>query len=195
MRTTLDEDRMWVGPAGIPYRVQNVQVMNRETGEYEALDLEKTYTLASHNYMLKSQGDGFAMFGAANINLLQDEVMLDNAVLINYIQSMPGGDVETGDRATVHYDHIVEGYEDPRGEGRIVIVSEPEPVETPAPGETDEPIVTDEPAPVETDEPTPGETEPPTPTPPNTGAIAFAGLGIAAIVSGASVVIFKRKND
>ena len=33
----VNEDRMWVGPAGIPYRVQNVQVMNRETGEYEAL--------------------------------------------------------------------------------------------------------------------------------------------------------------
>ncbi|MBQ1683929.1 MAG: hypothetical protein II072_00245, partial [Clostridia bacterium] len=131
----------------------------------------------------------FAMFGTANINLLQDEVMLDNAVLINYIQSMPGGDVTTEGRATVHYNHIVEGYEDPRGEGRIVIVSEPEPVET------EEPVVTEEPAPVETEEPVPVETESPTPTPPDTGAFAFAGLGIAAIVSGAYAVIFRKKND
>lgn len=29
------------------------------------LDLAKTYTLASHNYMLKSAGDGMAMFRAA----------------------------------------------------------------------------------------------------------------------------------
>ncbi len=47
--------------------------------------------------------------------------MIDNAVLINYIQSMPGGEVDG-----VEYEHIVEGYEDPYGEGRIVIVENEE---------------------------------------------------------------------
>ena len=60
------------------YRVSNVKVGGKD------LDLNKTYTLASHNYMLKSGGDGFVMF--KNNKLLQDEVMIDNQVLINYIQ-------------------------------------------------------------------------------------------------------------
>lgn len=41
------------------YRVKNVMVGG------EPLDLNKTYTLASHNYMLKDGGDGYTMFGAA----------------------------------------------------------------------------------------------------------------------------------
>ena len=34
-------------------RVQNVQVLNQTTNTYEPIDPAKTYTLASHNYMLK----------------------------------------------------------------------------------------------------------------------------------------------
>ena len=49
----------------------------------KALELEKTYTVATHNYMLKQQGDGYNMFGDAKI--LQDEFMLDNQALINFI--------------------------------------------------------------------------------------------------------------
>ena len=115
----IGEDKMWLGTAGVPYRVQNVQVMDRETGEYMPLDLERIYTLASHNYMLLDQGDGFAMFGRNNVNILQEDVMIDNAVLINYIQSMPGAEIDG-----VEYDHVVsEDYADPYGEGRIMIVT------------------------------------------------------------------------
>ena len=73
------------------------------------LDLEKTYTLASHNYMLKNAGDGFTMF--QNDPILQDEVMLDNQVLINYITGTLGGNVG-------------EAYANPYGDGRIVAVTE-----------------------------------------------------------------------
>ena len=73
------------------------------------LDLEKTYTLASHNYMLKNAGDGFTMF--QNDPILQDEVMLDNQVLINYI---------TGTLEGV----VGEAYAEPYGDGRIVAVTE-----------------------------------------------------------------------
>lgn len=188
------DDKMWQGPAGIPYRVQNVMVQNPETRGYEPLDLEKTYTLASHNYMLKDQGDGFAMFGTDNVNLLLDSVMIDNAVLINYVQTMPGGEVDG-----VAYDHIVQGYDDPRGEGRIIIVENSEPVEpTPEP-EPGEPTPAPEPGeptpepgePIEPGEPTPA----PVPPVPPTGTIALAGLGIAAIASGAVTVLFRKKND
>ena len=114
------EDKMWQGPAGLPYRVQNVQVMDRETGEYMPLDLTRTYRLASHNYMLLNQGDGFAMFGRNNVNILQEDVMIDNAVLINYIQSMPAAEIDG-----VEYEHVViEDYAEPYGEGRIFITDE-----------------------------------------------------------------------
>ncbi len=118
---TLDESGMWAGTAGKPYRVQNVQVLNKETGEYEPLDLTKTYRLASHNYMLKNQGDGYAMFGTKNVTVILDEVMLDNKVLINYIQSLPGDGT---------HEHVVgEEYADPNGQGRITIVPEEPEVE------------------------------------------------------------------
>jgi len=61
------------------YRVSDVMVGG------VALDLNKTYKLASHNYMLKSGGDGFVMFKGNKV--LQDEVLIDNQVLINYIQT------------------------------------------------------------------------------------------------------------
>ena len=48
----MDEKRMFVGVEG-EYRVKNVMVGG------EPLDLEKIYTLASHNYMLQGQGDGY----------------------------------------------------------------------------------------------------------------------------------------
>lgn len=86
------------------YRVKNVMVGG------QPLDLNKTYTLASHNYMLKSGGDGFTMFKGNKI--LKDEVMVDNEVLINYIKNTLGG--------TVKADSI---YANPYGEGRIRVIT------------------------------------------------------------------------
>ncbi len=106
---TQDENSMFTGVDG-EYRVKNVMVGG------EPLDLEKTYTLASHNYMLKNHGDGYTMFDGCNI--LQDEVKLDNQVLKDYI---------TGTLEGV----IGEEYSDPYGQGRIVAVEE-------APGEQTE---------------------------------------------------------
>lgn len=99
---TEDENGLFTGVAG-EYRVKNVKVGG------EPLDLNKAYTLASHNYMLKNAGDGFTMF--QDNKLLQDEVMLDNQVLINYITDTLGGVVGAQ-------------YAEPYGEGRIVAVSE-----------------------------------------------------------------------
>ena len=87
------------------YRVNNVKVGN------EKLDLNKTYKLASHNYMLKSGGDGYTMF--KNDKILQDEVMIDNQVLINYIGTVLGGNITSSGI-----------YANPYGEGRIKVVFE-----------------------------------------------------------------------
>ena len=71
------------------YRVKNVKVL--KNGKYVDIDPKATYTLASHNYMLKDCGDGINMF--ADNKLLQDSVMLDNQVLITYIKEQLNGTV------------------------------------------------------------------------------------------------------
>ena len=80
----------------------------------EPIDPEATYKLASHNYMLKNGGDGYAMFGTANVKLLRDEVLIDNQVLINYIVDTLGG---------------VVGDEYAEAQGRITIIDDPSKVE------------------------------------------------------------------
>ena len=104
----LDDKSMFVAVEGLR-RVKNIQVLN-QAGEYEPLDLEKTYKLASHNYMLKSGGDGINMF--MDNKVLQDEVMIDNQVLITYVRDYLKGVV--GD-----------AYANPYGEGRITITDMP----------------------------------------------------------------------
>ena len=98
----LSDEGAFVEVAG-EYRVKDVTVGG------EPLDLEGTYTLASHNYMLKSGGDGFVMF--MDDPLLQDSVMIDNQVLINYIVDELGGVVG-------------EEYADPYGQGRITVIND-----------------------------------------------------------------------
>ena len=97
---THDERNMFTGVDG-EYRVKNVKVGG------EDLDVTKTYTLASHNYMLLGDGDGMAMFRGAKV--LKEGVKLDNQVLIDYIVDTLGGVVG-------------EAYANPYGEGRIVAV-------------------------------------------------------------------------
>ena len=103
-----DEKGMFIQVTG-DRRVKNVQVLQAD-GTYAPLDPEKIYTVACHNYLLKSAGDGYTMF--QDNTILRDEVMLDNQVLINYIVTVLNGTV--GD-----------DYSDPYGQGRIKIL-EPE---------------------------------------------------------------------
>lgn len=82
------------------YRVTDIKV-----GE-EPLDVNKTYTVASHNYMLKSGGDGMVMFNGSKV--VKDDVMVDVDVLSSYISEKLGGVVG-------------EEYVNPAGQGRITI--------------------------------------------------------------------------
>lgn len=72
-------------------RVEDVQVLNKETNQYEPIDPTKTYTLACHNYMLKSGGDGINMF--KDNKIIMDESKIDNQVLIDYIQGGLNGKI------------------------------------------------------------------------------------------------------
>ncbi len=82
-------------------RVRNVLV------DGEPIDPEKTYTVACLDYTLQDHGDGYTMFDGAKV--LLDRVKLDNQVLIDYITESLNG-------------VIGEEYEDPYGQGRIVII-------------------------------------------------------------------------
>jgi len=71
-------------------RVSGVQVLGRD-GSYAPLDPAGRYSLACHDYMLYSQGDGFSMFGKDNVTVLKDRYMVDSDVLIRYITDSLGG--------------------------------------------------------------------------------------------------------
>ena len=81
----MDDKAVWTGAPTGEYRVKNVKVYNKETGKWDALDLDAKYNMAGYNYTLRDLGDGFAMFDGA-VNVL-DYVMEDYMVIANYIKS------------------------------------------------------------------------------------------------------------
>ena len=95
-----DDNSMFAGVSG-ERRVRNVTVNG------EAIDLQKTYTVAGTDYLLLDHGDGQTAFDGAK--LLQDCVKLDNQVLIDYIAEALGGAIGAQ-------------YADPYGDGRITII-------------------------------------------------------------------------
>ncbi len=113
----LDENQGFVEVSG-EYRVKNVMVGD------EPLDLEKTYTVASHNYLLKNGGNGATMFYGCK--LLKDETIADNELLVKYVQEYLNGVIGIE-------------YENPMGEGRIVIITKKPQEEIPLPENPPEP--------------------------------------------------------
>ena len=85
----VDETGMFVS-CGKNRRVKDVQVLQSD-GSYAPLEPAKTYTLASHNYLLKQGGDGLNMF--MDNTLTMDESMLDYQVLMTYLADHLGGTV------------------------------------------------------------------------------------------------------
>ncbi len=65
------------------YRVKDVMIGN------EPLDLNRTYSVASHDYMLLSGGDGMSMF--QDCTPIKTLFMIDNEILINYIDKHLNG--------------------------------------------------------------------------------------------------------
>jgi len=96
-----DDMSMYTGIEG-ERRIKNVKVNG------EDIVPDQKYTLASTDYILKQNGDGYTMFDGATV--LQDAVKLDNQVLIDFITEYLGG-------------IIAEEYENPYGQGRINILN------------------------------------------------------------------------
>lgn len=104
--TVVMDDKGMLQSIGDTRRVSDVQILC-DDGSYTPIDPEATYTLASHNYMIKEGGNGVNFF--SDNRLIMDEVMLDNQLLIQYIKEYLGGE-------------IGEAYADPYGQGRITII-------------------------------------------------------------------------
>ena len=96
---------------GTNERVYNVQIENPETGMYEALDPDKTYTVAANNYILLECGDGMSMFEGAKV--ISDTGVLDVELLEAYIKDDLGGvigeDYMRSDRRVTFTEGVVFG--------------------------------------------------------------------------------------
>ena len=97
-----DENGMMTGIEG-ERRVRSVMVNG------QPIDPAKFYTVASTDYYLLDNGDGFTAFSGAEV--LQSQFKLDSQMLIDYIVDDLGG-------------VIGEEYADPFGQGRIVITGQ-----------------------------------------------------------------------
>lgn len=96
-------------------RVHNVKVNG------EPIDPDKTYTVASINYLLFDGGSGMTMFNDNTVNVLAKDVTVDNQAIVDYLETLPNQTITE------------EKYGNPEGEGRIVeeakeseVSSEPE---------------------------------------------------------------------
>ena len=127
--TQVDGKGVWIGGPTGQYRVHDVMVYNKETDQYEPLDLEAEYNLAGYNYTLRDLGDGFAMFDGA-VNVL-DYVMEDYMVLANYVQAFENGQVGASNSPLLDkYENMLLDYSTVNGSGRIVMAART-PVEPP----------------------------------------------------------------
>ena len=113
-----DDKGVWTGAPTGGYRVYDVKVYNKETNQYEPLDLTAKYNLAGYNYTLRDLGDGFNMFDGA-VNVL-DYVMEDYMVLANYISGFDGEVGAANSPLLAKYAGMLIDYGTTNGSGRIV---------------------------------------------------------------------------
>lgn len=116
---------LWLaGPTG-EYRVKDVQVYNKSTGEFEPIDLNKTYTVGGINYTLRSSGDGCSMFAKAK--LVKDYIGEDYLITSAYVKAFGGKDekglphISSKNSPLASYKNYPLNYENPNGSGRITI--------------------------------------------------------------------------
>ncbi len=90
---TFDDKDVWTGGPLGAYRVYDVKVYNKETGKWDALNLNAKYNMAGYNYTLRDLGGGFAMFEDSEMVL--DYVMEDYMVLAGYVKAFEDGIIKS----------------------------------------------------------------------------------------------------
>lgn len=71
-------------------RISNVKVLDAKSGEYLPIDPDATYTVAGSTYLLKSNGDGYALLNGVPVN---DVGALDTQIVEQYIREYLGGNI------------------------------------------------------------------------------------------------------
>ena len=85
----LDENDSFVSVDG-KRRVKDIMVLD-ENGEYIPVEAEKTYTIASHNYLLKDGGDSYA--GFTDNEFIVSEGISDYQIITDYITDVLKGNL------------------------------------------------------------------------------------------------------
>lgn len=121
----VDDNELFASVDG-EYRVKDVEIYNRETGEYEPIDPNKQYRVAGINYILRNGGSGMTMF--MDCDNIVDYVNQDVDIVIDYIKSFTvSGEyplINTENSPLSDYEGYLIDYENPYGSGRINIILE-----------------------------------------------------------------------
>lgn len=122
---TISDEGLFMEPPSGDYKVYDIKVYNRESHEYEPIDLEKTYALGGINYTLRNSGDGMSMFADSELEL--DYITEDYLCLAEYLKAFGGTDadgyphISTENSPLSAYENYMIDYENPMGSGRITI--------------------------------------------------------------------------
>lgn len=122
---SISQEGLFEGSPSGEYKVYDIEVYNKETHEYEPIDLEKTYSLAGINYTLRNSGDGMAMFSDSKLQL--DYITEDYLCLAEYLKAFGGTDEEgyphinTENSPLNTYENYMMDYDNPLGSGRVKI--------------------------------------------------------------------------
>ena len=86
-----DEDDLFAGVGSGSRRIGNLRILEKESGEYQPVDLSRRYTLASFDYLLKELG-GSGVFRYVE---LQDENLgQDVEILASYVGQFLNGKID-----------------------------------------------------------------------------------------------------
>ena len=104
------------------YRVYDVKVLDKESGNYKALELDKKYILAAADYYILNFGSGMSMFKDAKV--VESEGMLDVEVLERYITDNLNGVIGEEYKDIVNRITFTDGYENTDNENKAVTRAE-----------------------------------------------------------------------
>lgn len=115
-----DENGIWIdAPASGKYRVHDVEIYNKETKQYEPIDLTKTYSVAGVNYILRNSGGGLSMLKDTKVIL--DYVGEDYMIFAEYLSAFKDNTINTENSPLSSYENYMIDYENLYGAGRIII--------------------------------------------------------------------------
>lgn len=113
-----DTNGAWAGAPTGEYRVKDVTVLDRSTGDYVPLGLDSTYRVVSNDYILAQHGDGYAMFtGAAQ----STSSAVAWEALKEYVATFP----QNGGVPTIRQGA---GYDPYASDGRVTILNQATPI-------------------------------------------------------------------